>query len=265
MQSVTRKRRDLKTVILAGGLGTRLREETEFKPKPMVEIGEKPVLWHIMKTYATFGFKDFLICTGYKGEVIKDYFLNYQLRSGDLEIDFAKNRFQNSSDDENLDWHLSIRNTGQLTNTGGRIFRVRDAITSRFFCTYGDGLSNINIGELVKSHVASGKIATLTAVNPASRFGVLKIAENSLVEEFEEKPANDQWVNGGYFVFEPEIFDYMDENCVLESDVLARLASAGELNAFKHSGFWRPMDTYREFKELNELWERKNAPWKIWN
>ncbi len=254
----------MKTVILAGGLGTRLREETEFKPKPMVEIGEKPVLWHIMKTYANFGFKDFIVCTGYKGELIQDYFVNYQFRSGDIDIDFSEKSINNCLDSEDLDWKLSIRKTGQLTNTGGRIFQIRNSISSTFMCTYGDGLSNIDIDKLLKFHFDSGRIATLTAVNPASRFGVLRLGLNSSVDIFEEKPPNDQWVNGGFFVFDPRVFDYMDENCVLESDVLARLANEGQLGAFKHTGFWRPMDTYREFKELNDLWENNEAPWKTW-
>lgn len=254
----------MKTVILAGGLGTRLREETEFKPKPMVEIGEKPVLWHIMKNYASFGFKDFIVCTGYKGEVIQDYFVNYQFRNGDIDIDFAQKNFRSGLDIEDLDWKLSIRKTGQLTNTGGRVFRIRESISSTFLCTYGDGLSDVNIDKLLKFHFESGRIATLTAVNPASRFGVLSLGKNSGVEIFEEKPPSDQWINGGFFVFEPRIFDYMDENCILESDVLSQLASEGQLGAFKHSGFWRPMDTYREFKELNDLWENNKAPWKTW-
>jgi glucose-1-phosphate cytidylyltransferase len=255
----------MKTVILAGGLGTRIREETEFKPKPMVEIGGKPIIWHIMKCYAFYGMRDFSICTGYKGDVIKNYFTNFYNFSSDIKVDLSHKQEVQLFNKSFLNWEVSIHDTGLNTNTGGRIFKIRDFVDGTFLCTYGDGLSNVNLKSLVEFHKSHGKIATVTAVNPSSRFGVLEIEENGRVSGFQEKPAGNQWVNGGFFVFEKEVFNYMSSNCVLESDVLDRLFLDQQLMSYKHHGFWRPMDTYRESLELNGLWEQGMAPWKIWN
>lgn len=255
----------MKTVLLAGGLGTRLREETEIKPKPMAIIGNYPILWHIMKLYSENKYNDFVICAGYKGEVIKEYFKNFQDLQSDLTIkigeEFAIKRHHVSQDN----WNVTISDTGKDTPTGGRLFRIQKYLGGeRFMCTYGDGLSNVNLDELLRFHLKHGKIATLTAVRPPSRFGQVKVDEKNSVTRFEEKPAGDNWVNGGFFIFEPEVFKYINANSVLEDDVLTSLAKIGELKAFKHDDFWQPMDTYREFTLLNQMWDQEEAPWKIW-
>jgi len=256
----------MKVVLLAGGLGTRLREETDVKPKPMVEVGNHPILWHIMKTYASYGHTDFVVCSGYKGEVIKNWFANFRILNSDFTVSFNQTVSLNfHSEIAENGWNVTISDTGAETMTGGRIKRVQKYVgTETFLCTYGDGLADINIEKLIQFHKSHGKIATLTTVKPVSRFGVLDVGANNQVEEFKEKPQAEGFINGGFFVFEPEIFDYLDENCVLEQDPLRKLAEDGELMAFNHDGFWQPMDTYRELTILNELWKSGSAPWKVW-
>jgi glucose-1-phosphate cytidylyltransferase len=255
----------MKTVLLAGGLGTRLREETEFRPKPMVEVGSKPMLWHIMKIYEAAGFKDFVICAGYKSDVIKQYFSSLINLSGDFRIDYGSNLALQFVQGDTPDWSVLVSDTGYETMTGGRIKKIEKYVGNEtFFCTYGDGLSNVDIKALLDFHKSQNKVATLTAVHPTSRFGQLNIALDGTVSEFSEKPMNDEWINGGFFVFEPSIFDYLSETCILEKDVLPILAQEGQLGAFKHEGFWQPMDTYRESQILNQFWNDGTAPWKVW-
>lgn len=256
----------MKAVILAGGLGTRLREETEFRPKPMVEIGGRPILWHIMKILSTQGINEFIICLGYKGDQIKDFFLNYEARTNDITVKIGSNKstIQHSSNNSE-NWSVTLVDTGVSTLTGARLYQVNKFIgTDRFLCTYGDGLANLQVNELLNFHKSHGKLATVTAVRPVSRFGSMQIDENDTVTEFIEKPIVEKWVNGGFFIFEPEIFNYLDSLTSLEKEPLEKLVRKGELKSFKHEGFWQPMDTYRESKELNELWEKNQAPWKIW-
>jgi len=256
----------IKSLILAGGLGTRLREETEFKPKPMVDVGGRPILWHIMKNLSIQGVKDFSVATGYKGDVIKDYFLNYHARNNDITIDLGqKSRFTQHGLHDESDWRVTIAGTGETTMTGGRVFRAMKYLRGEtFLCTYGDGLADINLKKLLDFHISHGKIATVTTVKPLSRFGVMEVDDKGLVTQFREKPLMDGWVNAGYFIFEPGIIDYLDEDCVLEAEPLAKLAAGGQLAAYRHNGFWQPMDTFRESNFLNELWNSNNAPWKNW-
>ena len=256
----------MKAVILAGGMGTRLREETEFRPKPMVEIGGRPILWHIMKTLSTQGINDFVICLGYKGDVIKDYFLNYEARVNDVTVELgSKSLYSQHSISQEDNWVVTLANTGLTTMTGGRIHQIKKYVEQeRFICTYGDGLADIDIEKLLEFHKAHGKIATVTAVMPTSRFGSMEISSNDQVTRFAEKPKGTSWVNGGFFVFEPQIFDYLTSDCVLENEPLEKLAGDNQLVAYKHHGFWRPMDTFRESLELNELWDSNKAPWKNW-
>jgi glucose-1-phosphate cytidylyltransferase len=257
----------MKVALLAGGFGTRLSEETEFRPKPMVEIGGHPILWHIMKMYSHWGFNEFVVLTGYKSHVIKDYFLNYSMRYSDITVDMANNSVElhNSRTEP---WKVTVLYTGPDTMTGGRLLRAKDFLGGeRFMLTYGDGVSDINIGELVKRHEASGKIATLTSVRTAGRFGALEIGADSKVVSFKEKPDSDSaWIIGGFFVMEPGVFDYLTEGdaTVLERTPLERLAESGQLNAYKHSGFWRPMDTLRDKNELVDMWTKEKAPWALW-
>lgn len=256
----------MKAVILAGGLGTRLREETEFRPKPMVEIGGHPILWHLMKLLGHGGLDEFVICTGYRGEVIKDYFLNYEAQNQDFTVHLGSKReiTYHGAHDES-DWTVTVVDTGQATQTGGRVKRIEHfAATDRCLVTYGDGLADIDVPALLAFHEAHGRLATVTTVRPLTRFGVMDIAEDGQVERFREKPQSDGYVNAGFFVFEPEVFGYLDPDCVLEQEPLARLAADGELRAYRHDGFWQPMDTYREFQMLNELWATGQAPWKVW-
>jgi len=252
----------MKTLILAGGFGTRLREETEFRPKPMVEIGDKPILWHIMKHYYHQGFSRFLIAAGYKGHMIKDYFANYALHASDVRIVSGQTskEFGNSET-----WDVHIRDTGLGTPTGGRIFSFRDSIDDTFFCTYGDGLANIDLAELLKFHKSHGGIATVTSTNPISRFGAISIDESTYkVREFVEKPQGDNWVSSGFFVFSKNIFDYLSMDSVLEEEPLRNLAKEDQLYAFKLMDFWKPMDNLRELQELNRIWDTGFAPWKNW-
>jgi glucose-1-phosphate cytidylyltransferase len=256
----------IRALILAGGLGTRLREETEFKPKPMVEVGGRPILWHIMKNLSVQGVRDFSVATGYKGDVIKDYFLNYHARNNDITIDLGQQTkfIQHGLHDES-NWSVTLAGTGEMTLTGGRVFRSKKYLNNeRFLCTYGDGLADIDLGSLLKFHESHGKIATVTTVKPLSRFGLMEVDESGIVTQFREKPLMDGWVNAGFFIFEPAIFGYLDEECVLEAEPLAKLAADGELAAYRHNGFWQPMDTFRESNFLNEMWNSNQAPWKNW-
>jgi glucose-1-phosphate cytidylyltransferase len=251
-------------VILCGGLGTRLREETEFRPKPMVEVGGRPILWHIMKIFSNAGITDFVICIGYRGDVIKEYFLDYEARNNDFTITLGKSH-EIVFHDQHLesDWRVTIADTGQETQTGGRVKRVERYVDDdRFIVTYGDGLADIDLAALLDYHESHGKLATITTVRPLSRFGVLDLDDRGLVRQFREKPQVDGWVNAGFFVFQRQVFDYLTEG-PLETEPLERLAEKGELAAYRHHGFWQPMDTYREARLLNDLWDQ-GAPWKVW-
>ena len=256
----------MKVVILAGGLGTRISEETVYKPKPMVLIGDKPILWHIMKIYASYGFTDFVICCGYKGHVIKDYFANFLLQESDFTINTKTNQLKvHSTPDE--DWNITLVNTGELTMTGGRIKRIKEYINNeRFFLTYGDGVGDVNIKELLEHHISSDRKATLTATKPFGRFGVIDIESNGAVSSFKEKNKEDvSWINGGFFVLEPSVIDYIDgDDTVFEKFPLEQLTIENQLSAYKHDGFWRAMDSLNDKNVLEEHWNSGNAPWKIW-
>lgn len=257
----------MKAVILAGGLGTRLSEETAIKPKPMVEVGGQPILWHIMKTYSAHGINDFIICCGYKGYVIKEYFANYFLRMSDVTFDMRFNQM-NIHAGKAEPWRVTLVDTGESTLTGGRLRRVREHIGNETFCfTYGDGVSSINVTELVQFHKEQGTQATLTAVQPPGRFGAIVLGqEQTKIENFHEKPEGDgAWINGGYFVLEPEVIDYIEgDSTTWEQEPLQKLAHLGQLSAFKHDGFWQPMDTLKDKNYLEGLWSSGKAPWKVW-
>ena len=257
----------MKAVILAGGLGTRLSEETYDKPKPMVEIGGRPILWHIMKIYSHFGINDFIICCGYKGYYIKEYFYNYFLHNSDVEFDFSKNNFElNNKAPEK--WKINCVDTGLNTQTGGRLKRIESYINpgESFLFTYGDGVGDIDISKVISSHKASGKIATLTAVNPPGRFGDLTIDSDGTVKKFDEKPKRgNSWINGGFFVLETDIFKYINgDEMPWEDTPLKTITKENQLNSYKHYGFWQPMDTIREKEILNNLYKSNKAPWKTW-
>ena len=256
----------MKAVILAGGLGTRLAEETTVRPKPMVEVGGKPVLWHILKSYSQHGINDFIICLGYRGYVIKEYFANYFLHMSDVTFDLAENRME-VCHRHCEPWRVTLVDTGDQTQTGGRLRRVRDYLDdSEPFCfTYGDGLADVDIGALVAFHRQQKRLATLTAVQPAGRFGAIDI-ENQRITRFEEKPHGDgSWINGGFFVLQPQVLKYIESDAtVWEREPLEQLAVDGELSAFTHRGFWQPMDTLRDKMKLEELWDSGRAPWKTW-
>jgi glucose-1-phosphate cytidylyltransferase len=257
----------VKLVLLAGGLGTRISEETDFKPKPMIEIGGMPVLWHIMKIYSRFGVNDFIICLGYKGYVIKEYFVNYYKHMSDLTIDLSNNNIQ-IHNNYSEPWKITLVDTGQESMTGGRIARVRTYLEGEesFCLTYGDGLANVDIGNLINFHKSHNKIATVTAVQPAGRFGALEIEDNQILK-FQEKPKGDgNYINGGFFVLDNKVLDYIKDgdSTVWEQEPLKNLASDGELMSFIHDGFWQPMDTLRDKNYLESLWSKKKAPWKIW-
>lgn len=258
----------MKCVILAGGLGTRISEETDLKPKPMVEIGGKPILWHIMKYYSQFGINDFIICCGYKGYVIKEYFSNYSLHNSDITIQLKDNKsIIHAKFSE--PWSVTLIDTGQDTMTGGRLLRVKEYLKDdkSFLLTYGDGLSNINISALIDFHNSNKRIATLSSVYPPGRFGALSISPDRSVNSFIEKPHGDgSQVNGGFFVFQKEVFEYLKgDDSILEREPLQNLASDGELMAFEHNDFWQPMDTLRDKIFLENLWNTNKAPWKIWH
>lgn len=257
----------MKVVILAGGLGTRLSEETSVRPKPMVEIGSKPILWHIMKVYSAHGINDFVICCGYKGYVIKEYFANYFLHMSDVTIDMRYN--QMSVHHANAEpWRVTLVNTGDSTMTGGRLKRVREHLGNETFCfTYGDGVSNINVTEAINFHKQQNTLATLTAVQPPGRFGAIVLGqEQTKITNFREKPEGDgAWINGGYFVLEPAVIDLItDDNSIWEREPLEKLAEMEQLSAYKHYDFWHPMDTLRDKRYLEGLWNNNQAPWKIW-
>lgn len=255
----------MKVVILAGGLGTRLAEETAMLPKPMVEIGGRPILWHVMKLYSHWGFNEFVILTGYKSHVIKDYFLNYYTRYSDITVDMGGNSVE-IHNNRVEPWKVTMLYTGQNTMTGSRIKKAKDFIgDERFLLTYGDGLCDVEIPELIKSHKNSGKIATVTAVQPSGRFGTISIENEVNVTSFIEKP-KEAWISGGFFVCEPMIFNYItDENyTVFEQEPLENLAKDGQLAAYKHNGFWKAMDTLKDKNDLTEMWSSQNAPWALW-
>jgi glucose-1-phosphate cytidylyltransferase len=253
-------------MILAGGLGTRLREETEFRPKPMVPVGGKPILWHIMKIYASFGFYRFIICLGYKGEMIKDYFLNYQMQGIDFTVNTKTGHIvEHLVNDE--EWEVTLVDTGLNCLTGGRVARAAKYVDAdRFLLTYGDGLADVNIDKLIQFHQSHGKIATLTGVNVPSRFGNLEIQSDKVSSFLEKKKITDDWINGGFFVLEKDFLKYLslDDSCVLEQEPLRLAAKDSELMVYKHFGFWQCMDTLREHEKLEELW-KGGAPWKIWH
>ena len=254
----------MKTVILAGGLGTRISEETSLKPKPMVEIGGMPILWHIMKIYEKYGINDFIICLGYKGYIIKEFFQNYLFHTSDMTIDLSNNKFEIHKN-KNESWKITLVDTGEKTMTGGRIKRIQDYVDDTFCVTYGDGLSNININDLISFHKEKKSLATLTSVHPPEKFGVVELT-NDYVKEFHEKHSGEQsWINAGFFVFEPEIFDYLKNDLtILEKEPLETLAKEHKLTAFRHDGFWHPMDTLRDKTHLENLWISGKAPWKVW-
>ncbi len=257
----------MKVVILAGGLGTRLSEETVIRPKPMVEIGGKPILWHIMKIYSHYGFNDFVICLGYKGYFIKEYFAHYFLHESDVTFDFLNESQRIIHHHTAEPWRVTLVDTGIESMTGGRVKRVRPYLENEpFMLTYGDGVGNVNITELVEFHKSHGKLATLTTTQPSGKFGALDLAAGDRVNSFHEKPRGDgSWINAGFFVMQPEVLDLItDDSTVLEKEPLEALAKRGELMAFKHHNFWQPMDTVRDKMQLEELWNSGKAPWKIW-
>jgi len=257
----------MKTVILCGGLGMRLREETEYRPKPLVDIGGRPILWHIMKLFAHFGLKDFTLCLGYRGQMIKEYFLNYEAMNNDFTISLGRrNAITYHDAHREQEFSVTLADTGADSMTGGRVRRIRRFIDQfPFIVTYGDGLADIDIPALLAFHKAHGKAATVTAVRPSSRFGVLDIGKEGRVTRFAEKPQVEGWVSAGFFVFSEQIFDLLhDDNTILEREPLESLAARGELMAYRHPGSFYTMDTYREYIMLNDLWSQGNAPWKVW-
>jgi glucose-1-phosphate cytidylyltransferase len=256
----------MKVVILAGGLGTRLSEETDLKPKPMVEIGGRPILWHIMKIYSHHGFNDFVICLGYKGYVIKEYFANYFLHQSDVTIDLRKNSME-IHESKAEPWKITLVDTGLNTMTGGRIRRIQPYVGNEaFMLTYGDGVSDVDVTALIAYHRKQGKIATVTAVQPSGRFGALNLDRDSIVLSFQEKPRGDgSWINGGFFVLEPAVFEHIaSDDTVWEREPLESIARDRQLTAFNHVGFWQPMDTLRDKNQLEEHWKSGKAPWKVW-
>lgn len=258
----------MKVLILAGGLGSRLSEETVLKPKPMVEIGGYPILWHIMKTYSHYGFNDFIILTGYKSHIIKEYFVNYYQQYSDITVDMLHNTVEIHRT-QTEPWRVTLLYTGQNTQTGGRIKKAQNYINNEpFLLTYGDGVANVDIPALIKCHQQSGKLATVTAVQQSGRFGALVIKQDNIITSFKEKPKGEEsWINGGFFVCQPEVMNYItdDEGEIFERRPLEQLAQENQLNAYKHFGFWHPMDTLKDKTELTTLWTSNQAPWKVWD
>ena len=256
----------MKAVILAGGYGTRISEETHLKPKPMVEVGGKPILWHILKIYSAHGINDFVICCGYKGYVIKEYFANYFLHMSDVTFDLRANSMQVHRRQAEP-WQITLVDTGETTMTGGRLKRVREYVADESFCfTYGDGVADVDVTALIAHHKAHGRLATVTAVQPPGRYGALQFLEKNVVAGFQEKPQGDgAWINGGFFVLQPEAIDAVDgDQTQWEQQPLQNLASDGQLTAYHHAGFWQPMDTLRDRQLLEDLWKHGRAPWKVW-
>ena len=255
----------MRAVILAGGLGTRISEETHLKPKPMIEIGNKPILWHILKIFSNYGINDFIVCCGYKGYVIKEYFANYFLHTSDVTFHMDLNKME--VHEKNAEpWKVTLIDTGESTMTGGRLKRIRNYLKNETFCfTYGDGLADININSLIDYHKKHKKLATLTAVQPPGRYGSLKLNKDKIIG-FSEKPKGDGgWINGGFFVLEPQVIDYIkDDQTIWENEPLENLSSAGQLMSFFHEGFWQPMDTLRDKRQLENMWVKNKAPWKSW-
>jgi len=257
----------MKVVILCGGVGTRLREETEFRPKPLVEVGGRPILWHIMKLYAHYGFRDFVLCLGYRGNMIKEYFLNYEAVNNDFTICLGcKHSITYHGAHKEQDFNVTLVDTGLETMTGGRVKRVEKTIDGdTFMVTYGDGVADLDIQALLNFHYAHGRWVTVTSVRPISRFGILDVEDGGRVLNFAEKPRVDGWANAGFFVFNRRVFDYLDgDHCILEREPLERLSREGQVMAYRHNGFFFAMDTYREYKYLNEIWASGQAPWKVW-
>ncbi len=257
----------MKIVILCGGVGTRLREETEFRPKPLVEVGGRPILWHIMKLYARHGFHDFVLCLGYRGDMIKEYFLNYEAMNNDFTICLGqKSQIQYNDHHAEQNFRVTLAETGLDTMTGGRVGRVEKYISDDcFMVTYGDGIGDVDICKLLDFHRSHGKLATVTTFRPSSRFGILNITASDRVMNFIEKPKGDAWASAGFFIFQRKVFDYLGgDECILEHEPLERLAADGELMAYHHDGFFYAMDTYREYQVLNDLWKSGQAPWAVW-
>jgi len=256
----------VKAIILAGGQGTRLREETEYRPKPLVDVGGRPILWHILKYYAHYGVRDFVVCLGYRGHMIKEYFLNYEAMNNDFTICLGeKNRIDYHGAHDEQDYNVTLADTGLDTMTGGRVARVKRHVDDDTFCvTYGDGLTDLDLGKAIEFHHAHGRLATVTAVRPISRFGILELGESGQVERFVEKPQTDGWASAGFMIFNRRVFDYLGgDDCVLEQEPMERLARENQLMAYRHDGFFFAMDTYREYLYLNELWASGRAPWKV--
>ena len=258
----------MKVVILAGGFGTRISEESHLKPKPMIEIGEKPIIWHIMKGYSHFGFHEFIICLGYKAYAIKEFFADYYLHNSDITLDFFEKNEMTIHNNFSESWKVTLIDTGLNTMTGGRVKRIKEYVGDEpFMLTYGDGVSDININDLVEFHVRHGKTATITAVQPDGRFGMLEILDDQKIDRFAEKRKEDGgWINGGFMVLNPGVFDYLeDDNTVFEKEPLESLARSGQLMAYKHDGFWQCMDTQRDKQLLEKLWSEGTAPWRLWD
>jgi len=253
-------------VILCGGRGTRLQEETEFKPKALVEIGGKPILWHLMRIYYRHGFRRFVLCLGYKGNLIKQYFLNYSAMQNDFTLELRSGSQQLQSDSENIeDWEITFCDTGADTNTGGRLSRIRHLIEGQhFLANYCDGLSDLDLAKLVDWHHEKGKVATVTGFHPRSRFGTVKVDDDGIVNYWQEKPLMSDLTSGGFFVFDKRVFDYLDDDCVLEQGPLEKLAGDRQLALFAHDGYWQCMDTHKEALALNQVWDAGNPPWKTW-
>ena len=258
----------MKVVILAGGFGTRISEESHLKPKPMIEIGGRPILWHIMKLYSSYGFNEFIVCLGYKGYAIKEYFAHYFLHESNVTFDFTDKNRRIIHEHTAEPWKVTLVDTGAETMTGGRVKRIQSYVGDEpFMLTYGDGVGDVNLPELVQFHQRSGKLATMTSTQPSGRFGALKFGENDVVQSFQEKPEGDGgWINAGFFVMQPEVFDYIEGDAtILERDPLENLARDGQLVSYRHNGYWQPMDTLRDKMHLEDLLKKEQAPWVLWD